>query len=586
MHPVEMVTSYLKKDDWRVRENSNIGFSIQGLNIYLSGAVVANYWLNEVLPPECAQAHVDGALHMHDMSLLTAYCSGWSLLDLLKMGYGGVRGKVESAPPKHLSSALGQLANFFYTLQGETAGAVAVSNWDTLLAPFIRYDKLDYKQTRQLVQEFVFNVNIPTRVGFQPPFTNVTMDVKPIAELAELPVIIGGQEQSLTYSDFPKEMAMINRAFAEVMLEGDSKGRVFSFPIPTYNLKDNSDIDALPEEVWRMTAKFGNPYFGNYMNSDLNPSDFYSMCCRLRLSVKLLRREGGFFSSAPLTGSIGVVTINLAQVGYLASNETDFFNRLSKLVKIAASGIEARREIVESLTEKGLYPYAKHYLKSVKECNGKYWGNHFSTIGVIGMNEACLNLFGAGIDVPFCEEFSIQTLDFLLDEISKLDGSSLYNLEATPAEGSCYRLAMTDKKNYPDIITAGTNEIPYYTNSTHLPVNHGLDMWQLLEHQEKLQSMYTGGTVVHLFHKEPLKDWKEARRIVREVANSYKVPYFTLTPTFSICPEHGSTGGSSATCPICHHDAEVWSRSVGYLRPTSEWNDGKQQEFSERTVSG
>ncbi|HIP87928.1 MAG TPA: ribonucleoside triphosphate reductase [Anaerolineales bacterium] len=557
----KLVDDYLRRADWRVSENSNMNYSLQGLNFYLASSIAARYWLQKIYPPEVQSAHVNGDVHIHDLGMLSVYCCGWDLLDLLIQGFGGVPAKIESKPPRHLRTALGQLVNFFYTLQGEAAGAVAVSNFDTLLAPFIRYDGLDYPQIKQAMQEFVFNINVPTRVGFQTPFTNITMDLTPPSTLKDLPVIIGGEPQEATYGEFQREMDLLNRAFAEVMLEGDAKGRVFTFPIPTYNVTadfnwDNPNL----EPIWAMTARYGIPYWANFINSDMRPEDARSMCCRLRLDTRELhKRVGGLFAAAPLTGSVGVVTINLPRLGYLSRDEREFRHRLERLMEIGRTSLEIKRKMLEQLTEQGLYPYSRHYLRGVKQRTGHYWTHHFSTIGLIGMHEACLNLLGMGIDHPDGKAFAIRTLKFMREVLARFQEETdhLYNLEATPAEGASFRLAKADKERFSDIITSGTDAAPYYTNSTHLPVSFTDDLFEVLEHQDDLQTLYTGGTVVHIFLGEQLDDWRQARRLVRVVAENFHLPYFTLTPTFSICPVHGYIPGEHPFCPYDHTPEEL-----------------------------
>lgn len=582
---IGLVDDYLERSDWRVSENSNMSFSLQGLNHYLSSSVVARYWLRRIYPPEVRRAHEEGDLHIHDLGILGVYCCGWDLLDLLMSGFGGVGGKVESKPPRHFRTALGQIVNFFYTLQGEAAGAQAFSNLDTLLAPFVRYDRLPYKDVKQAIQEFVFNLNVPTRVGFQTPFTNITLDIKPPSTLKDMPVVVGGEVRSETYGEFEEEMQMINRAFAEVMLEGDARERIFTFPIPTYNITpdfpwDNSNL----EPVWQLAAKFGVPYFGNFINSEMRPEDVRSMCCRLRLDTRELRRRGGgLFASDPLTGSIGVVTINMPRLGYLAKDEDEFFDELESLMLVAKTSLEIKRKVLERLTEEGLYPYARRYLRGVKERSGSYWANHFSTIGLVGMHEACLNLLGVGIDHPKGREFALKVLKFMREKVLEFqqETDNLYNLEATPAEGASYRLARIDREKFGDIITSG-REIPFYTNSTQLPVDFEGDVFDVLRHQEELQCLYTGGTVVHIYLGEPLYEPEAAKAVVRRIFERFRVPYITLTPVFSICPNHGFIGGRHDKCPVCGATCEVYSRIVGYFRPVQNWNDGKREEFALR----
>ena len=588
---VSLVENYIQKLDWKVRENSNMSYSLQGLNNFISADITCQYWLNRVYPSEIRHAHESGDIHIHDLSLLSPYCVGWDLKDLLKQGFRGVGGKVESGPPKHLSSALGQIVNFFYTLQGEAAGAQAVSNFDTLLAPFVRHDNLDYKELKQAFQEFVFNMNIPTRVGFQTPFTNITMDLQPSPILKHCPVIIGGTEREETYSEFQPEMNLINRAFAEVMLEGDARGRAFTFPIPTYNLTADFDWENPNlEMIWEMTGKYGTPYFSNFVNSDLKPEDARSMCCRLRLDNReLLKRGGGLFGANPLTGSIGVVTINLPRIGYLSENENDFFERLKKIVNLAEESLSIKRKVLERFTDQNLYPYSKFYLREIKQARGLYWVNHFSTIGIVGMNEACLNLLGKDIGSEKGQGFSLAVMDFIREMIAGLqeETEDIFNLEATPAEGASYRLALLDKKNFPEILCANEVEYqkgaaPFYTNSTQLPVNYTDDIFETLRLQDGLQTRYTGGTVLHIYLEEQVGNPEAIKALIRKIVTNYRLPYFTLTPTFSVCPSHGYLDGKQEKCPSCNDETEVYSRVVGYLRPVKQWNNGKQAEFSMR----
>lgn len=581
---VNLIDSYLEKADWRVKENSNASFSYQGLNQHIATSIVANYWLDSVYDAEIAEAHKSGALHIHDLGMLTPYCCGWDLYDLLMRGFGGVYGKVQAKPPKHFSSALGQLVNFFYTLAGELAGAVAVSNFDTLLAPFVRYDNLNYAQVKQMMQEFVYNMNAPTRLGFQSVFSNITMDLKPSPNYASQSVVIGGELQNQTYGEFQFEMDLINKAFCEIMLEGDAKGRVFTFPIPTYNLHKGFDWEN-QELLWKMTGKYGLPYFANFINSDLKPEDTRSMCCRLRLNRnELVKRAGGLFAASALTGSVGVVTINMARIGYLAQNKEQFLELLETQMQIAMRSLEIKRKLVERLTEDGLYPYSKYYLDSVYQAHNHYWSNHFSTIGLIGMHEACLNLLDNGIDTIEGKLFAENTLQFMLDRLQQYqqETGNLYNLEASPCESATYRMAKADKKLYNDIKQSGTKETPFYTNSSQLPVDSEFDIMDVLEHQNDLQKLYTGGTVVHLFLGEAVDDWRNVRTFVKTVAEKFEIPYFTLTPTFSVCQNHGYLNGEQTECPYCHSETEVYSRVVGYLRPTKNWNEAKQTEFQQR----
>jgi len=588
---VDLVDHYIQQLDWKIKENSNMCYSLQGLNNYISSDITSEYWLNRIYPPEIRSAHKKGDLHIHDLSLLSIYCVGWDLRDLLIQGFKGVEGKVESAPPKHLRSALGQIVNFFYTLQGEAAGAQAISNFDTFLAPFVRYDNLDYIEVKQAFQEFVFNINIPTRVGFQTPFTNITMDLYVPSILKDQPVILGGIEQEETYSGFQPEIDIINKAFAEVMMEGDAKGRVFTFPIPTYNITKDFDWDNPNlEMIWKMTGKYGIPYFSNFINSDMSPDDARSMCCRLRLDNReLLKRGGGLFGANPLTGSIGVVTINLPRIGYIAKEEHEFFDDLKEKVLLAVDSLSIKRKILERFTDRDLYPYSKFYLREIKQGSGMYWKNHFSTIGIIGMNEACLNFIGEDIASDAGQKFSLKVMDFMRDTISEIQEKTgdIFNLEATPAEGTSYRLSMLDKKQFPEIVCANEEEHkkgadPYYTNSTQLPVNYSDDIYETLMLQDQLQAKYTGGTVLHVFLGELVNDIEAVKGLIRKVATNFRLPYFTLTPTFSICPSHGYLIGKQERCSICNQETEIYSRVVGYLRPVKQWNNGKKAEFNMR----
>ena len=588
---IDLVESYVKKLDWKINENSNMCYSLQGLNNYISSDVTSEYWLNRIYPPEIRQAHKEGDLHIHDLSLLSVYCVGWDLKDLLRQGFKGVEGKVESAPPKHLRSALGQIVNFFYTLQGEAAGAQAISNFDTLLAPFVRYDNLDYKSVKQALQEFVFNINIPTRVGFQTPFTNITLDLQAPSTLKDLPAVIGGQDQKELYGDFQPEMDVINQAFAEVMMEGDAKGRVFTFPIPTYNITEDFEWDNPNlEKVWKMTGKYGIPYFSNFVNSDMSPEDARSMCCRLRLDNReLMKRGGGLFGANPLTGSIGVVTLNMPRIGYLAGSEEDFFERLDRVITLAKESLAIKRKVLEKFTEKNLYPYSNFYLREIKKGTGLYWKNHFSTIGIIGMNEACLNFLGTDIGSQEGLEFSLRVMDFLRQRMSEIqeETGDIFNLEATPAEGTSYRLALLDKQQLPDILCSNQEAseqsyAPFYTNSTQLPVNYSDDIFETLTLQDELQAKYTGGTVQHIYLGEQVRDVETIKGMIKKVVTNFKLPYFTLTPTFSVCPSHGYLAGEQEDCPSCHQETEVYSRVVGYLRPVKQWNKGKRAEYSMR----
>jgi ribonucleoside-triphosphate reductase len=558
---VSLVDKYMQEIDWQVKENANMAYSLQGLNNYISSSVSAKYWTNKVYPKEIREAHDDGDLHLHDLQLIAAYCCGWDLQDLLRRGFTGVSGKTACKPAKHFGSILGQMVNFIYTLTGEAAGALAFSNFDTLLAPFVRYDKLSYDEVKQDIQSYVYNMNVPTRVGFQTPFSNITLDVIPPKTLASESVIIGGVPQKETYGEFQEEMNMINRAFAEVMTEGDANGRIFTFPIPTYNVDKNFRWDDQKfNPIWEMTAKYGIPYFANFINSDMDPDDARSMCCRLRLDNRELRkRGGGLFGANPLTGSIGVVTLNLPRIGYLSKNKKDFFQKLDRLMDLAKNALEIKRKFIESATEKGLYPYSKFYLDAIKMRRGEYWANHFSTIGLLGMNEALLNLFGKDITTKEGQKMAEEILVHMRDKMIgyQKETGSMYNLEATPAEGTCYRLARKDKKKYPDIIFANEQAVrkngaePYYTNSSQLPVYFTEDIFEALDIQDKLQTKYTGGTVLHGFLGERLWDIETTKNLVRKIAENYKLPYFTLTPTFSICPTHGYLEGEHRTCPKC-----------------------------------
>lgn len=588
---VDLVDHYIRKEDWKIKENSNMCYSLQGLNNYISSDITAQFWLNSIYPPEIRRAHQDGDMHIHDLSLLSVYCVGWDMQDILRQGFKGVEGKVESAPPKHLRSALGQVVNFFYTLQGEAAGAQAISNFDTLLAPFVRHDQLEYAGVKQALQEFVFNINIPTRVGFQTPFTNITMDLQVPTILKDHPIIIGGIEREETYADFQAEMDMINRAFAEIMMAGDAKGRVFTFPIPTYNITADFDWDNPNlEMLWKMTGKYGIPYFSNFVNSDMSPEDARSMCCRLRLDNReLLKRGGGLFGANPLTGSIGVVTLNLPRIGYLSETEEDFLALLQQRFDLAIESLTIKRKILEKFTDGDLYPYSKFYLREVREGTGLYWKNHFSTIGLIGMNEACLNFLGENIAGETGMTFSLKVMDYLRDALAVVqeETGDIFNLEATPAEGTSYSLAMIDKRQYPGILCANEDDYvngaaPYYTNSTQLPVNYTDDIYETLALQDDLQVKYTGGTVLHIFLGEQVTDTTTLKRVIRRIATNYRLPYFTITPTFSVCPSHGYLAGEQKTCSVCNEETEVYSRVVGYLRPVKQWNNGKQAEYSSR----
>ena len=563
----ELMESYIQQVDWRVKENSNMSYSLQGLNNHIASNISSRYWMNKVYSTPIREAYKNGDIHIHDLQLLSAYCAGWDLKDLLVYGFGGVTGKVESKPPKHFRTALGQIVNFFYTLQGEVAGAEAFANFDTYLAPFIRYDNLNYQEVKQCLQEFLFNMNVPTRVGFQTPFTNVTLDLVPTATVGQEAVIIGGKVMPEKYQDFQTEIDMLNIAFAEVMMEGDAKGRVFTFPIPTYNITREFNWETVvADKIFAMTAKYGIPYFSNFINSDMKPDDARSMCCRLRLDNRELRkRGGGLFGANPLTGSVGVVTINLPRIGYLSKTKAEFFKRLGHLMLLAKDSLETKRRVLESLTDGGLYPYARYYLRSIKERFGNYWQNHFSTIGIIGMNEALLNFSDIkdSIVSPAGHAFAKEILMFMRERLMDYQNetNSLYNLEATPAEGTTRSLARKDKDKYPDIIVANEealrrdpNVAPYYTNSTHLPVNFTDDIFTALDLQDELQTCYTGGTVLHGFIGEAMPSAKAVGALVKRIAENYHLPYFTITPTFSICPKHGYLSGEHFYCPKCDEE--------------------------------
>jgi len=585
---VEMVDKYIQELDWQVKENANMAYSLQGLNHYITSAVAKKYWLNKIYTPEIRKAVDEGDFHIHNLDCLGPYCMGWELEDLLLKGFRGVAGKAESKPAKHLRTALGQLVNFFYTLQGESAGAQAVSNFDTLLAPFIRYDNLNYQQVKQIIQEFLFSCSVPTRVGFQTPFINVSLDITPSPSLANSSVIIGGQPQKETYKEFQEEMNILNRAFYEGMMEGDAKGRPFTFPIPTVSItKDFPWDNPALEPMWEATAKYGVNYFSNFIQSDMKPEDVRSMCCRLRLdNTELMKRGGGLFGANPLTGSIGVVTINLPRIGYLSKTKKEFFERLARLMDLAKESLEIKRKALEDFITKGLYPYSKFYLEGVFKMRGSYFGNHFSTIGLIGMNEALLNFLDKNIASKEGKKFTLEVLDFMRKRLVEYqeETGNLYNLEATPAEGTSFRLALKDKQDFPDIITAGTKEAPYYTNSTMLPVNFSDDIFEVLNLQDEFQTKYSGGTVLHIFLGERISNTETVKKLIKKIFTNYRLPYITLTPTFSICPTHGYLAGEHFYCPQCtiKQPCEVYSRIVGYLRPVNQWNKGKQEEFKER----
>ncbi len=584
---INMFTEYLNDRDWQINENANTQKSINGLNNYVREAFTKSYWLHEIYPETIRNAHINGDIHIHDLGFFGPYCAGWDLRQILMNGFGGVPGKVESKPPKHLRSFLGQIVNSTFTTQGESAGAQAWSSFDTYCAPFIRYDNLDYKTVRQALQEFIFNLNVPTRVGFQCPFSNLTFDIVPPGTLKNQSVVVGGKIMPDKYGDFQKEMDLFNTAFCDVMMEGDRKGRVFTFPIPTINVTKDFDWNSpVIEKFMEITCKYGIPYFSNYINSDLSPEDALSMCCRLRLDTSELRkRGGGLFGSNPLTGSIGVVTINLPRLGYISKSESEFRTRLWQQINIAKNSLEIKRKVIEEQTARGLYPYSANYLKDVKERTGSYWYNHFNTIGLIGMNEAGLNLFGEGYDLTTEEgqAFAVRTLTHMREIIKEIQEETghYYNLEATPAEGTSYRLARQDIARFPDILTAG-DKVPYYTNSSQLPVGFTEDIFETLDLQDELQSLYTGGTVLHLYLGEEIKDIEIAKRLIKKVFTQYKLPYISLTPTFSVCNDHGYIPGEHYSCPHCGSAAEVWSRVVGYLRPVQNYNEGKKEEYAER----
>ena len=588
---VDLIDKYLGNLDWKVNENSNMGYSLQGLNNYVSAEITKTYWLDKIYTSKIGKAHKEGDLHIHDLNLLSVYCVGWDLTDLLQEGFTGVAGKVASKPAKHFRSALGQVVNFFYTLQGEAAGAQAFSDFDTLLAPFICADKLSYEEVKQAIQEFVFNVNVPTRVGFQTPFTNITLDLECPKHMADNPVIIGGEIQDTTYGEYQEEMNMLNKALLEVLSEGDANGRVFTFPIPTVNItKDFNWDNPVIESLWEASAKYGIPYFSNFINSDMDPEDARSMCCRLRIDNRQLEyRGGGLFGSNPMTGSVGVVTINLPRLALKSKNEKEFFKGLAELMDMAKDSLETKRKVLERLTDANLYPYTKFYLRNIKQRFNQYWKNHFSTIGLIGTNEAALNLLGVDIGTEKGKAFAEKTLDFMRDrlvEYQKETGNN-YNLEATPAEGTTYRLAQLDKASFPDRAHFANGigaevKCPFYTNSSHLPVNYTDDLFELMDLQDNLQTKYTGGTVIHFFLGERMDDPQTLKKLVKTICENYKLPYFTFSPSFSICKNHGYIVGEHPECPKCGETTEVYSRVVGFLRPVSQWNKGKQAEFEMR----
>ena len=579
----DLVDNYLKINDWRVKENSTVTYSVGGLILSNSGAITANYWLSEVYDDEIADAHRNAQIHLHDLSMLTGYCAGWSLKQLIQEGLGGVPGKIQSSPANHLSTLCNQMVNFLGIMQNEWAGAQAFSSFDTYLAPFVRIDNLTQKEVKQCIQSFVFGVNTPSRWGTQAPFSNITLDWVVPNDMKNLPALIGGKEMDFTYGECQKEMDMVNKAFIEIMIEGDANGRGFQYPIPTYSITRDFDWGESENNklLFEMTAKYGTPYFSNYINSDMEPSDVRSMCCRLRLDLRELRKKsGGFFGSGESTGSIGVVTINMPRIAYQAQSEKDFYASLDHLMDIAARSLKTKRTVITKLLEQGLYPYTKHYLGTFE--------NHFSTIGLVGMNEACLNANWLQKDLtdPEAQRFTRNVLNHMRERLSDYQEQygDLYNLEATPAESTTYRFAKHDKEQFPDIITANMDGEPYYTNSSHLPVGYTEDVFSALDIQDDLQTLYTSGTVFHAFLGEKLPDWKAAAALVRKIAENYKLPYYTMSPTYSVCREHGYLTGEQFTCPVCGEQTEVYSRITGYYRPVQNWNDGKAQEYRDRTV--
>ncbi|MBU1033245.1 MAG: ribonucleoside triphosphate reductase [Patescibacteria group bacterium] len=572
------IGEYISQSDWRVQANANQGYSLGGMILNTSGKLIANYWLNSIYSKAVKNAHVEGDYHIHDLDMFSGYCAGWSLRQLLEEGFNGVPGKVESYPPKHLETAVAQMVNFLGTLQNEWAGAQAFSSFDTFLAPFVRKDDLTYEQVKQCVQQFVFNLNVPSRWGTQTPFTNITLDWVCPEDMREKNPVIGKEKQAFTYGECQKEMDLLNRAFIDVMSSGDAKGRIFTFPIPTYNITKDFDWDNDNAQVlFEMSAKYGIPYFQNFINSTLNPSDVRSMCCRLQLDLRQLRkRGGGLFGSAEMTGSVGVVTINMPRIAYLAKSKREFFERLEKLMGLAKESLELKRKVVTDNIERGLLPFTKRYLQTLH--------NHFATIGLNGMNEACLNFLHKDISTPEGKAFTHEVLDFMRQKLADYqeETGNFYNLEATPAEGTTYRFAKEDRVRLPGIIQSGTADAPYYTNSTHLPVGYTDNPLEALDHQDELQTKYTGGTVMHLFLGERMKDWRACRSFVKKVAENYSLPYFTLSPTFSVCPTHGYLTGEIEKCPTCDEKCEIWSRIVGYFRPVDQWNKGKKSEYHER----
>ncbi len=582
---IDLFDKYIDETDWATKENANMQRSVAGLNNYVREEFTKNYWLNEVYPVNVREAHLSGDIHLHDLGFFGSYCVGWDLAQLLTVGFTGVEGKISSSPAKHLRSFLGQVTNATFTLQGESAGAQAWSSFDTYCAPFIAYDNLSYEEVVQILQGFVFNMNVATRVGFQCPFSNITLDIKVHPLLKDRPVIIGGEPQDRTYGEFQKEMDMFNLALCEVLAKGDANGRIFTFPIPTINVTKDLDWDSpVVNAIMDITCKYGIPYFANYINSTLSPEDALSMCCRLRLDLSELRkRGGGLFGSNPLTGSIGVVTINLPRIGYLSKTKEEFKKRVIELAEIAKTSLEIKRKMIEKQTENGLYPYSAFYLKGVKERSGSYWANHFATIGVNGMNEALLNLFGKDITTPEGQEFAIEVMNLLREKMVEFQNETgnQYNLEATPAEGVSARLARLDKARFPDIITSGDKE-PYYTNSTQIPVGYTDDIFEVVRLQDKLQSLYTGGTVLHLYLGEKINDREVCKNLIKKIFSTSEMPYISITPTFSVCPTHGYIAGEHFECPHCHQSSEVWSRVVGYFRCVKDFNKSKQAEYMDR----
>ena len=579
----ELVNDYIRANDWRVKENSTVNYSIGGLILSNSGAITANYWLSEIYDEEVARAHRQGDIHIHDLSMLTGYCAGWSLRQLIETGLGGVTGKTNSSPASHLSTLCNQMVNFIGIMQNEWAGAQAFSSFDTYLAPFVRVDKLTHREIKQCIQSLIFGLNTPSRWGTQAPFSNITLDWTVPKDLAILPAMVGGKDLDFTYGDCQKEMDMINKAFIEIMIEGDANGRGFQYPIPTYSITKDFDWSDTENNrlLFEMTAKYGTPYFSNYVNSDMEPSDVRSMCCRLRLDLRELRKKsGGFFGSGESTGSVGVVTINLPRIAHLTNTKEEFYEVLNKTMDISARSLAVKRQFITELLEQGLYPYTKRYIGS--------FDNHFSTIGIIGMNEVCLNAAWLGKDLSNAEShsFAVDVLTLMRERLSDYQElyGNLYNLEATPAESTTYRFASLDKKYFPCIITANDNGKPYYTNSSNLPVGHTDDVFEALDNQEPLQTLYTSGTVFHAFLGEKIPHWKIAALLVQKIANNYKIPYFTISPTYSVCKNHGYLNGEVAVCPTCDAETEIYSRITGYYRPVKNWNDGKSQEFKDRKV--